>query len=1157
MQKLDANGNLIWALKWDGSVNPDGSDIFINNQDEIYLVFSNWGTLDTDPGPGISNVTSPSGSSVYLIKLASNGSFIWSRLPAGLHMEYSNSIEVNNQGSIYIAGATGQQTANPIAIIKKLDAAGWYLWGETFSGPSESTVRSMKIDDEGNIYMFGHYEGIIDVDPSIGTFYLPYPGFTRTDMFLVKWDSTANFVWAHTFGTSSYTGFSTERGDMYERDGVLYIIGTYGATDFDFGPQIVQRTSNGQEDIFVLKLNNKKIEGRTFHDFNENCLYNTVDLGLPDRRLIIQPGNIVVETNSGGTWYLDSLSAGNYTITADTSTGPWVSTCSGTQAFTVQHVDSFTKTPFFGYKSTNPCPQPDLSIHAPFLRPGFSGQEVFVQVCNLNAATGNLQNPYVIIELDSLLTVQSGSMTYIDLGNNQFQVNLSTIYPGYCESFTLSCSLSTNAVIGQTLCMDATVYPISPCVLDTIPTPYGAGSVSPCSLPYDNSTLKIFGSCVNDSIRFVIHNVGLLAIGDMQCYAPVRIYIDGIYMWQDSIQLLAGDSVAYVFSGDGRTWRMEVNQHPLHLGNSHPTATVERCGYEENWTPDLVNVLPQDDADPVVDIYCGLVSAAYDPNDKVGYPIGFGSLHEIAPNQELEYRIRFQNTGTDTAFNVVIRDTLPQELDVFSIRSGVASHNYSFRTYGPRVLEWTFENVMLPDSNRNEPASHGFVKFKVNQIPNLPIGTVINNTAQIYFDFNPPIYTNISLHTISLPQDLLWDGFDTIDVVNCDSLFINGLTYNTTGTYWQPLVLGSFDSLITIHYTNPKTDSIIIMSACQNYTLNNQNYSSSGSYIQIVPNSVGCDSSIHLELTILDSSSYVIIESSCDSYMAPDAQIYTTSGQYTATVPNSVGCDSVISIDLTISNSTTSQLIDTSCYSYIAPDAQVYTASGQYQAVVPNSMGCDSTITIDLTISDSSSSVLNQHSCFSYMAPNFFVYTFSGQYQVVIPNTVGCDSNITMNLIIDSIPANTVSQNGFQLTVDAPNLSYQWVDCNNGNSPILSATNQSFSPTANGNYAVQITNGTCVELSSCINIIGLNVSSLEEELGVRVYPNPTESILNVHKGHHTELSLKLVDNLGRILMERISTEAIAVLDLTNLSAGAYYLTINNGTEVLTQIIIKK
>ncbi len=117
--------------------------------------------------------------------------------------------------------------------------------------------------------------------------------------------------------------------------------------------------------------------------------------------------------------------------------------------------------------------------------------------------------------------------------------------------------------------------------------------------------------------------------------------------------------------------------------------------------------------------------------------------------------IRFQNTGTDTAFTVVVRDTLHTGFDIASVTPGASSHNYSFTKYGPRVLQWTFNNILLPDSNINEPASNGFLTFTVNQNPDLPINTHLTNEVGIYFDYNDPIITNTTSHIIGPDPDLV------------------------------------------------------------------------------------------------------------------------------------------------------------------------------------------------------------------------------------------------------------------------------------------------------------------------------------------------------------------------------------------------------------------
>ena len=140
---------------------------------------------------------------------------------------------------------------------------------------------------------------------------------------------------------------------------------------------------------------------------------------------------------------------------------------------------------------------------------------------------------------------------------------------------------------------------------------------------------------------------------------------------------------------------------------------------------------------------------SYDPNDKRAWPAGVGATNDILPNEDLSYQVRFQNTGTFMAINVVVLDTLSENVDLSSIRLGVSSHDYTFEILDDRVLSWSFENIMLPDSNSNEPASHGFLNYTIKQQPDLPNGMTIDNSAAIYFDFNEPVITNTYTHTIN------------------------------------------------------------------------------------------------------------------------------------------------------------------------------------------------------------------------------------------------------------------------------------------------------------------------------------------------------------------------------------------------------------------------
>ncbi len=140
---------------------------------------------------------------------------------------------------------------------------------------------------------------------------------------------------------------------------------------------------------------------------------------------------------------------------------------------------------------------------------------------------------------------------------------------------------------------------------------------------------------------------------------------------------------------------------------------------------------------------------AIDPNDILVSPEGF-----IANDQVLTYKIRFQNIGNDLVNRVVLRDELPENLDLSTIVRGAASHPYQFRIEGERTIVWEFDNINLPDSTSNEPESHGFATFRIQPKAELPDGSEIPNKAAIFFDNSAPIVTNTVINIIGEPGDI-------------------------------------------------------------------------------------------------------------------------------------------------------------------------------------------------------------------------------------------------------------------------------------------------------------------------------------------------------------------------------------------------------------------
>lgn len=136
-----------------------------------------------------------------------------------------------------------------------------------------------------------------------------------------------------------------------------------------------------------------------------------------------------------------------------------------------------------------------------------------------------------------------------------------------------------------------------------------------------------------------------------------------------------------------------------------------------------------------------IVIGSYDPND-IAESHGPEILHDSFNSDDyLYYTVRFQNVGTADAINVSIDNTLDSRLDKSTIQMLSSSHNNVF-TRTDDQLNWQFDNIHLPSEDMDEPASHGYVYYKIKPMAGYLVGDIIPNTAEIYFDFNPAVITN-------------------------------------------------------------------------------------------------------------------------------------------------------------------------------------------------------------------------------------------------------------------------------------------------------------------------------------------------------------------------------------------------------------------------------
>ena len=471
-----------------------------------------------------------------------------------------------------------------------------------------------------------------------------------------------------------------------------------------------------------------RVTGKAFYDENNNCAHDPLETRLTDWLVVANgfAGQYVGNTNGDGS-YTIYLPEGDFSVSLVRPNDLW-NVCTPAQDIQVETtMDTIIRN--FSAQADILCPRLEVDLAAGFLRRCFSS---YYQVQYCNRGTLDAENAYVEVELDTFMSLINSSIPWSSQNGNTYTFPVGDIGVGECSHFFIEVLISCEAELGQTHCSVAHIFPDSLC-----------GDLS--SL-WNGANLLVSGACNGSAVEFTVTNTGE-AMTEAVDYVIIE---DIMIQMDDPIILGANASQTFSVPANGSTWRMEVDQpanHPLSLRAS---AAVEGCGVNPGGTASqgIVTLFPQDDAAFFMDEDCQENIGSYDPNDKQGFPRGVGAEHFIPKGEEIEYLIRFQNTGTDTAFTVMIMDTISTLFDITSLRPGASSHSYTFNLLGQGVAQFVFSNIMLPDSNVNEAASHGFVKFTIAPKTGLPDNTQLENQAGIYFDFNEPVITNRTLHTI-------------------------------------------------------------------------------------------------------------------------------------------------------------------------------------------------------------------------------------------------------------------------------------------------------------------------------------------------------------------------------------------------------------------------
>ncbi len=407
---------------------------------------------------------------------------------------------------------------------------------------------------------------------------------------------------------------------------------------------------------------------------------------------------------------------------------------------------------------------------------------------------------------------------------------------------------------------------------------------------------------------------------------------------------------------------------------------------------------------------------------------------------------------------------------------------------------------------------------------------------------------------------------------------------NTAHTSALTTVSGCDSIIVTNVAVNPSFSSNEAISACQGSTVMYPDgfaevISSNTIHTSLLSSVNGCDSVIltNVTMTPVYNSVQNLDVCSGSTYVYPDGTVSTniTSNESHTSVLSSIGgCDSTIVTNLNITTSLnySENIALCSGEDYTYPDGTVsvnITTNESHVSSLVSVNGCDSIITTSISVNPipvltvNSETICSGESADLLANPSLAGGTYfwnpggaSSQTISVSPGTTanysvvytlnGCESNSAIStvtvLAMPDVSLSTTINN--VITVAESGANYQWLDCNNGNTPIAGANAQNYTATANGSYAAEVELNGCTDTSSCEIISTVGLEDVSKSKRIQIYPNPVSKTLHIDGINIAGLNYKIIDVTGKVLTSG-SLGKISEIDVSNLTTGVYFIAIND------------
>ncbi|MFY0642922.1 MAG: T9SS type A sorting domain-containing protein [Bacteroidia bacterium] len=949
----DSNGNFKWVRFIGGTEHITIMDLAIDYLGNIYCFTEFTDSIDGDLTGGRNMHYSVGDRDFILIKLNKEGKYIWSKSWGGIGFDFPGGITVDKSLNVLLCGSfeftvdfdlsssidTIRSEGSSDIFILKLDSGSNLINYWRVGGVGRDHASDIEIDKNENLILTGIFSGTVDFDPSTNINTLS--ALWGINMYVLKLDSSANYVWAKAFG-----GPEINKAQRIETDnmGNILFTGTFKSY-FDSDPDTTQKilSTGNYYNPFLIKLNSN---GSLVWSFSLNSSYHASCSGLAidkenfvylsgkfTREIDFNPGigiakNVAFQ-DKGTDGYLVKLDpSGNYLWHNTLGVG-------GGDDITDIEIDSLGNIFTVGYYTA----RVDFDF----------GSDIY----NMTSVSG----------ADPFLARYSQKMC------SSFGIKLITEKQAFCNDtgFVKGIALRGKGPIRYS-------WNSMPNILDSIqlfPKP-GINSLTitdsiGCK---SNVNYLIEGPTYQNGVDFVVDLTpgrfrrGFTSVLKLVYYNGGCDTSDGLIIFEiDSLLTVDSTNITYDSIVDNLIyWNVSNLSYDSGIKNIdiyYRTKLDASIGDSITVKVNAYTVVSDSNLLNNEVSYRMPVINSFDPNDLLSSPKGQCGNNLILQDQIISYKIRFQNTGNASAINVKIRDTISSHLDPSTINIISSSHeNYTVTLNESEVIEFDFNDINLVDSGTNQEGSKGYITYQISMLDNTPDNSKLKNTAYIYFDYNDPISTNTIHHTkvSAIPIDTVY-----MQISACDSFtWLNDSTYYISTQSPEVTYSNKYgcDSIIKLSLTiNQSTSNLIDTTSCDFLVYKSKSYFTDTTIFDTLATRNGCDSVIQLNISIQKEQSSTLDTFSCGFIVYLDSFYYSDT-IVTDTFESKFGCDSIVSMEINIGITSYDTSIVKTCFGFTWINGKQYEQSSFGDTVIlQNVLGCDSILVLDLEIVEIDTSI--------------------------------------------------------------------------------------------------------------------------------------------------------------------------------------------------------